>query len=269
MTTQPTLFIPHGGGPCFFMDWTMGPADTWDKTAAYLKGLIDSLPQRPDAILVISAHWEEPEFTVSVAPNPPMLYDYFGFPPHTYLLKFPAKGSAALSDRVVELMTEAGIPVRTDAERGYDHGVFVPLLVALPEADIPVVPMSVKTNLDPGDHLALGRALAPLRDENVLIVGSGMSYHNMRAFNTPRATPGSETFDAFLTNVVRDPDPEARWDALLHWSEGPMARDAHPPAAEEHLLPLMVAAGAGGDAPGRRDFSDIVMNARISAYRFG
>lgn len=269
MTTQPTLFIPHGGGPCFFMDWTMGPADTWDKTETYLRGLIDTLPQRPDAILVITAHWEEPEFTVSIAPEPPMLFDYYGFPQHTYELSFPAKGSAALSQRAVELLTAAGIPVRTDAQRGYDHGVFVPLLVAMPEADIPVVPMSVKANLDPEDHLALGKALAPLRDENVLIIGSGMSYHNMRAFNTPMATPASEIFDAFLTDVVRMGDPIERWNGLKAWDTGPKARDAHPPAAEEHLLPLMVAAGAGGDAPGRRDFSDIVMNARISAYRFG
>jgi aromatic ring-opening dioxygenase catalytic subunit (LigB family) len=269
MTTQPTLFIPHGGGPCFFMEWTLGPADTWDKTEAYLRDLIATLPQRPDAILVITAHWEEPEFTVSVAPEPQMLFDYYGFPAHTYELSFPAKGSAPLSRRVVELLTAAGIPVRTDAKRGYDHGVFIPLLVAMPNTDIPVVTMSVKTNLDPEDHLALGKALAPLRDENVLIIGSGMSFHNMRMFNKPLATLASEIFDAFLTDLVCKHRPPERWNGLKDWARGPKARDAHPPTAEEHLLPLMVAAGAAGDDPGRRDFSDIVMDARISAYRFG
>lgn len=265
--TQPTLFIPHGGGPCFFMDWSLmgGPADTWNKTAEWLRSLAQSLPERPKAILVVSGHWEEPDFTVASVPSPALIYDYSGFPPHTYQLRYPAPGSPALAARVIELLEDAGIPARANGTRGFDHGIFIPFLLSFPDGDIPVVPMSLKTSLDPADHLAAGRALAPLRDEGVLIVGSGMSYHNMHAFRTPAATAPSALFDRWLTEAVEQPDRRA--ERLANWSEGPAARNAHP--REEHLLPLMVAVGAGGDAPGVRIFSDVVMQATISAFRFG
>jgi aromatic ring-opening dioxygenase catalytic subunit (LigB family) len=267
--TQPTLFIPHGGGPCFFMDWSlMGePADTWDKTAAWLRGLAAGLPERPKAILVISGHWEESQFTVASVPNPGMIYDYGGFPPHTYELQYPAPGSTALAARVVELLEQAGFPARIDTQRGFDHGVFIPFLLAFPDYDIPVVPLSLKSNLDPAEHIAAGKALAALRDEGVLIVGSGMSYHNMRAFRTPMATTPSALFDDWLTDALARPDPDVRLQRLTHWSEGAAARNAHP--REEHLLPLMVAAGAGASDAGDRIFSDVVMQATISAFRFG
>ncbi|MFD1952599.1 DODA-type extradiol aromatic ring-opening family dioxygenase [Sphingomonas arantia] len=266
---QPTLFIPHGGGPCFFMDWSVmgGPADTWDKMAAWLKSLASTLPERPKAIVVVSGHWEEREFTVASVPAPKMIYDYNGFPPHTYELQYPAPGSAAVAARIVELLTDAGIPARTDTTRGFDHGVFIPFLLAFPDADIPVVPLSIKTDLDPADHIAAGRALKALRAEGVLIVASGMSYHNMRAFRTPAATAPSAAFDGWLTSSLAQPDTDARLDALAHWSQGPAARNAHP--REEHLLPLMIAAGAGDEDAGTRVFSDVVMEATVSAYRFG
>jgi len=266
---QPTLFIPHGGGPCFFMDWSiMGePADSWNKTEAWLKSIVSSLPERPKAIIVISGHWEEPVFTAASSPAPEMIYDYYGFPPHTYELKYPAPGSAQLAEKIVSLLTAAGIPAKTDAQRGFDHGVFIPLLVAFPDADIPVVPLSLKDTLDPQEHIAVGRALAPLRDEGVLIIGSGMSYHNMRAFRTPSATAPSAAFDSSLTNALSQDDQTERFDALNHWDELAAARNAHP--REEHLLPLMVAAGAGEGDAGERVFSDVVMKATISAFRFG
>jgi len=160
--TLPTLFIPHGAGPCFFMDWTRGPADTWDRTAAWLKGLVAGLPERPKAILIVSGHWEEPVFTVGSAPRPGMIFDYYGFPEQTYRLRFDAPGSPALAARVRELLGAAGIPTAEDAQRGYDHGVFAPLLLATPQADIPVVQLSLRADLDPQAHLAAGRALAPL-----------------------------------------------------------------------------------------------------------
>lgn len=267
--SQPTLFIPHGGGPCFFMDWSlMGePADTWDKTADWLRGLAADLPEKPRAILVVSGHWEELEFTVAAVPEPGMIYDYNGFPPHTYQLRYPAPGSIDLAARVVELLNASGIAVRTSATRGFDHGVFIPFLLAFPDADIPVVPLSLKADLDPAAHIAAGKALAPLRDEGVLIVASGMSYHNMRAFRTPHATAPSAAFDAWLTDALGQTDAEDRLATLSRWSEGTAARNAHP--REEHLLPLMVAAGAGADAPGERIFSDVVMQATVSAFRFG
>jgi aromatic ring-opening dioxygenase catalytic subunit (LigB family) len=268
-TTQPTLFIPHGGGPCFFMDWSlMGePANTWDKTAAWLKGLAATLPARPTAIVVISGHWEESEFTVASVEQPEMIYDYTGFPKHTYELQYPAPGSATLAARIVELLTQAGLPARTDTQRGFDHGVFIPFLLAFPDADIPVVPLSLKTGLDPAEHLAAGRALQSLRDEGVLIIGSGMSYHNMHAFRTTSATAPSAAFDQWLTQAIESDDIDHRLQSLTHWSQGASARNAHP--REEHLLPLMVAAGAGGAGNGQRIFSDVVMKATVSAFQFG
>lgn len=258
----PTLFIPHGGGPCFFMDWS--PADTWDKMAAWLRGLIASMPMRPRAILVISGHWEAQNFTVGSAPNPPLIYDYSNFPAHTYQLRFDAPGSPELADRVRELLAEAGIPADEDQRRGYDHGVFIPLKVAMPDADIPVVQLSLKRGLDPAFHIAAGRALERLRDEGVLILGSGMSWHNMQGFS-PRYTAASETFDAWLTAAVSD--VAGREDALNNWANAPFARVAHP--REEHLAPLFVAAGAAEGEPGKRIFSDIAMDVRLSAFAFG
>ena len=267
-TTLPTYYIPHGGGPCFFMDWSpRGPADTWDATAAWLRGLAGALAARPKAIMVISGHWEEPVFTAASGAAPSLIYDYTGFPPHTYELKYPAPGAPELARRIVELLTAAGLPARTDPSRGFDHGIFIPFLLVFPKADIPVVPLSLKRELDPAEHLAAGRALRSLRDEGVLIVGSGMSYHNMHAFNTPAATAPSEIFDRWLTQAIAEKDPHHRWASLAHWSEAPAARNAHP--REEHLLPLMVAAGAAADGPAERVFTDEVMMARISGYRFG
>lgn len=267
--TQPTLFLSHGGGPCFFMDWSlMGePANTWDKTAAWLKSIASSLPEKPKAIIVISGHWEESEFTVATSPKPSMFYDYYGFPQHTYELQYPAPGSQILAQKIVHLLKQAGITVQTDPRRGFDHGVFIPLLVAFPDADIPVVPISLKSGLDPAEHLAMGKALKSLREEGVLIIGSGMSYHNMGAFRTPYALQPSTLFDTYLTDTVSQDDKDSRFDGLEKWSEGPAARNAHP--REEHLIPLMVAAGAGDDDKGECVFSDVVMKAKISAYKFG
>src|SRR4051812_43217377 len=223
--TLPTLFIPHGAGPCFFMEWTRGRPDEWDRTAAWLKGLVAGLPERPKAILVVSGHWEEQAFTVGSADHPELIYDYYGFPEHTYRLVFDAPGAPALAGRVKDLIAQAGLPVRENPLRGYDHGVFVPLKLVTPEADIPVVQLSLQQDLDPETHLAVGRALAPLRDEGVLIVGSGMSWHNMRGF-TPAFTEKSRAFDAWLETALAD--PATRDEAIRHWDRAPYAREAHP-----------------------------------------
>lgn len=262
--TLPTVFLPHGAGPCFFMEWARGPADTWDRTAAYLRGLIASLPARPEAILVVSGHWEAPVFTVGSGQRPALDYDYYGFPPHTYELTFGAKGSPDLARRVRRLLGEAGIASAEDAAHGWDHGVFVPLKLVTPDADIPVVQLSLKADLDPEAHLAAGRALRPLRDEGVLIVGSGMSWHNMRGFS-PAFTERSGAFDQWLEGAVIDaPNREA---ALAHWESAPYGREAHP--REEHLLPLMVAAGAAPGEPAVVAFRDTVMDVVVSAVEFG
>ena len=263
----PTVFIPHGGGPCFFRDWN--PADAWDATAAYLRGIPASLPARPKAILLVSGHWLAPQPTLTSGAQPGLIYDYYGFPPHTYQLRYDAPGAPALAARVQQLLGAAGQAAAQDAQRGWDHGVFIPLKVAFPDADIPVVQLSLLQSLDAADHIAMGRALAPLRDEGVLIVGSGMSYHNMRGYGDPRSTPISESFDQWLTDTVALPAAE-RSARLADWANAsaPAGRLSHPPGAEEHLLPLHVVAGAAGDAPGRKVFSDQVMATTISAFQF-
>ena len=262
---QPAFFLPHGGGPCFFMDWTWGPADTWDRTQHFLEGLAATLPAPPKALLVISGHWEEPAFTASAAAQPELIFDYSGFPEHTYRLTWPAPGSPELAGRVAELLGQAGLPAALSPRRGFDHGVFVPLKVAFPEARTPVVSLSLAASLDPELHLAAGRALAPLRDEGVLIIGSGMSFHNLSGYLRPETLERARAFDAWLTRAVES--PATKRDALLAgWREAPFAAYAHP--REEHLIPLMVAAGAGGVAPGSRIFADEPMGAAISAYRF-
>lgn len=260
---QPTLFVPHGGGPCFFMDWN--PTDEWDAMAAWLRTLPDLVPEPPSALLVVSAHWEEPTVTVQSGANPPLLYDYYGFPPHTYELTWPAPGAPEVAVRVQQLLSDAGIASASDAERGFDHGVFIPLKVAWPDADIPTLQLSLDATLDPARHLAVGRALAPLRDEGVLIIGSGMSFHDMRT-RGPAAHSPSRTFDVWLADAVQG-DPSSRHEALRTWANAPMARAAHP--REEHLLPLMVASGAAHADRGERVFVDDVMGWRVSGVVFG
>lgn len=244
----------------------MGPADTWDRMAAWLRSIEASLPEPPRALLVISAHWEQPIASVVASERPGLLFDYHGFPKHTYDLTWPAPGQPQLAARVGTLLQDAGIDARQDHQRKWDHGVFVPLKVAFPNAQVPTVQLSLLDGLDPAQHLAVGRALAPLRDEGVLILGSGLSYHNLRAFLSSQGGADSQQFDAWLDDVVGR-EPALRDAALTHWSDAPRARAVHP--REEHLLPLMVTAGAAGADRGHVVFRDDVMGARVSAIQFG
>ncbi|HXP85358.1 MAG TPA: class III extradiol ring-cleavage dioxygenase [Bryobacteraceae bacterium] len=259
----PTFFIPHGGGPCFFME--SNPSGIWDRLAAWLKGMAATLDAEPEFIVVISGHWEEDEFSVMGNARPPLLFDYYGFPEHTYRLTYPAPGAPELAQRVSTLLAEGGIPARTDAQRGFDHGVFIPFKLMFPDARIPVMQLSLKTGLDPATHIACGRALQPLREQGVLIVGSGMSYHNLRGFFSPTEAT-CDPFDEWLTAAACSA-PVQREQSLAAWRRAPCARLAHP--REEHLLPLMVAAGAAGEDQGQRVFNDRIMGELISAYRFG
>ncbi len=263
---MPTYYLPHGGGPCFFMPWTMGPADTWDRLAAWLRAWPATLPDRPRAIVVVSAHWEERRATVTTGAAPALIFDYHGFPPETYALTWPAPGDPALADRVRALLSGAGLESAGDAARGFDHGVFVPLKVAFPEAEIPTVALSLVRTLDPAAHLAIGRALAPLRDEGVLIVGSGNSYHDLRGFLTGTGLAASTQFDAWLAGAVAA-EPRERDAAITAWRKAPAALACHP--REEHLIPLHVAAGAAGDDRGEVVLRDTVLGAVVSAVRFG
>ena len=262
---MPVAFLPHGGGPWPFVDMGLDRKEV-DELASYLRQ-VRALPKRaPKALLVISAHWEAPVPTVMTSPRPPMLYDYYGFPPESYSIQWPAPGAPDVAARVRTLLGAAGIESAEDAQRGFDHGTFVPLKLTYPEAEVPTVQLSLQRGLDPAKHLAIGRALAPLRDEGVFIVGSGMSYHNMGGFGDPRALGVSEAFDAWLRETTAS-DPRDRDARLVAWASAPSARGAHP--REEHLLPLMVVAGAAGDDVGRTSFKGKIMGVRLSAHDFG
>ncbi|HEY0253025.1 MAG TPA: class III extradiol ring-cleavage dioxygenase [Kofleriaceae bacterium] len=262
---MPTVYIPHGGGPWPWVHVPFGSQSELDALKAYLSNLASIPGEAPKALLVISAHWEENVPTVMTSAHPPMLYDYYGFPPESYSLQWPAPGAPQLVARVKELLAAAKFPLGEDPDRGFDHGTFVPLKLAYPEPQIPVLQLSLVTGLDPATHLALGRALAPLRDEGVFIIGSGMSYHNLRAFH-PSAEPHATQFDNWLKDTATRPQAE-RDAALTSWAKAPSARAVHP--REEHLIPLMVVAGAAGEDAGKLAWNGSVNKLKLSAYHFG
>jgi aromatic ring-opening dioxygenase catalytic subunit (LigB family) len=236
--------------------------------ADFLKGLSATLPDQPKAIVVVSAHWLESTVSVTGASAPSLIYDYQGFPAHTYELKYPAPGEPALAQKIVDFLKKAHIAASIDASRGFDHGTFIPMMLMFPKANIPVVQLSLNSNLDPQTQMDLGLALETLRDQGVLIIGSGMSFHNMRGYGDPRFGPISDAFDQWLTQTVES-NPDQRAKGLLNWDKAPSARQCHPSRQEEHLLPLMVAAGAAPREKGKKVFSDRVMETTLSAYVFG
>lgn len=262
--TFPVLFISHGGGPWPYVG---GLRTQYVNTEKQLRRLAGRLPARPKAVVVISGHWETAGFHVSNAERPPMEYDYSGFPAHTYEIRYPAPGDPALAGHARDLLSKAGLDSALDSRQGFDHGVFVPLGLMFPEADVPIVMVSVKSDYDPAAHVAAGRALAPLRDEGVLIVGSGLNYHNMRGFGLDSSTRVAESFTQYLDEAVAGPDVRARETKLTRWAQAPDARAAHP--REDHLMPLLVAAGAAGDDAGRVLFSEVVMKIPMTSYAFG
>jgi aromatic ring-opening dioxygenase catalytic subunit (LigB family) len=237
------------------------------RTAREFAALPGRLPSKPKAVLVITGHWEADTFTVSTAEHPPMEYDYYGFPEHTYHIKYPASGSPVLAARVRSLLADAGIATADDPRRGFDHGTFVPLVLMYPDADVPVVMLSLKSNYDPQEHIRVGQALIPLRDEGVLIMGSGLTYHNMRGFGRDESTAVAEAFETYLGDAIAQADPQKRNDMLARWESAPGARLVHP--REDHLLPLMVVAGAAGNDAGRTLFVDHVMKVPMASYEFG
>jgi aromatic ring-opening dioxygenase catalytic subunit (LigB family) len=261
----PVVFLPHGGGPWPFVKLGFGSEAEQASLASYLRAVREVPKTPPRALLVISAHWEEAQPTVMNGAAPPLLFDYYGFPPESYELTWPAPGEPALAARVQELLAQAGIPSAANGQRGFDHGAFVPLKVAYPDAQIPTVQLSLKAGLDPREHLAIGRALAPLRDEGVFIIGSGQTYHNMRAMG-PQGRPAASAFDAWLRDSVTQ-SPSERDARLSDWQSAPSARAAHP--REEHLLPLMVIAGAAGSDLARVAFHGTLLGLEISGYAFG
>jgi len=236
---------------------------------AYLRNLRQYFPAPPRAILVVSAHWEADVATVGTAANPGIFHDWYDqgtkpMPPQVTALNWPAPGAPDVAKQVVALLNKAGLVVAQDPKRGFDHGVFVPMLLAYPEADIPTATLSLRRDLDPEHHLAIGRALAPLRDEGVAIIGSGFSFHTMSADD--RAT-ASRSFDAWLEETIAM-QPPARAERLAQWEQAPGGRASH--RTEEHLAPLFVAAGAADDTPGRVVYQeDLRIGVRVSGYAFG
>lgn len=261
----PTYFITHGGGPWPYME---GPFRRhFDKLETALKRIRNELGDLPKALLIVSGHWEGPSFTASASPRPSMLYDYAGFPEETYHIQYNAPGSPELAERVHSLLAEGGMPAAIDPARGLDHGTFSLMRPMYPEADIPVVQLSLRHGFDPEEHLQAGRLLAPLRDEGIVIIGSGSSYHDLQNWG-PGAVEPAATFDKWLNSTLSAQDDE-RWARLVSWEDAPAARQAHP--REDHLLPLMVAVGAAKNEPGVSVFSqsDFMGSITLSSFRFG
>jgi len=261
---MPVAFLPHGGGPVTHVEMGFAKADV-EPLGAYWRRVRDLPPAQPKALLVVSAHWEEAVPTVMTSPHPPMLYDYSGFPPEAYQITWPAPGDPELAAHVRELVGRAGFATAADGDRGFDHGTFTPLKQAYPDADVPVVQLSLMAGLDAAEHLRLGRALAPLRDEGVFIVGSGDSFHNMRTFG-PAAREPSQRFNAWLTAVVTG-DVGEREKKLAGWEAAPAARLCHP--REDHLIPLMVVAGAAGEDVGVVTWRGMFMGSEQVGWHFG
>jgi aromatic ring-opening dioxygenase catalytic subunit (LigB family) len=260
----PTYFISHGGGP---WPWMADMRASMRVLEAALQDMPRQIGVTPKAILVISGHWEDATFAVMSNPRPGMLYDYYGFPPHTYNVVYAAPGAPEVALRVQSLIAAAGLPTRFDPDRGFDHGTFSPLEVMYPDAKVPVLQLSLQQGLDPAQHIALGRALAPLRDEGVLIVGSGLSYHNLRLFGPAGKAP-SQAFDQWLQAAL-GAVPAQRETQLLQWESAPAARIAHP--REEHLIPLMVAVGAAYDEAATCVYHEdgVFGGVTASSFRFG
>jgi aromatic ring-opening dioxygenase catalytic subunit (LigB family) len=261
---MPVMYVPHGGGPWPFIEFGLDRSELLP-LAEYFRSLPHLLPQKPAALLVISAHWEAKQPTVMSGANPPMLYDYSGFPDQAYGITWPAPGDPKLAARVRGLLDAAGFTSAQDEARGFDHGTFVPLKLSWPQAEIPTIQLSLLDSLAPEPHLRIGRALMPLRDEGVLIIGSGMSYHNLRGWRDPYADAEGR-FDAWLRETATL-DMQARDRRLCSWTEAPAARLAHPRA--EHLLPMMVVAGAAGDDRGKVGYHGPFMRRGVSAVHFG
>lgn len=264
MSTMPVYFVSHGGGPWPYVE---GMRQMFAKTEREFRALPGRLPTKPKAVLVVTGHWEAQAFTVSTAEHPPMVYDYGGFPEHTYHVRYPAPGSPELAAKVKHLLSDAGLPAREDPQRGFDHGTFVPLALMYPDADVPVVMLSMKSTYDPEEHIRAGQALSALRDEGVLIMGSGMTYHNMRGWGRAESAAIAEAFQSYLGSAIAQPDWKVRNDMLIHWENAAGARLAHP--REDHLIPLMVIAGAAAEDSGRDAFVDNVYQVPMASYVFG
>ena len=255
------VYFSHGGGPLPIL------GDASHKAMVDFMKQLPSQLQKPEAVLVISAHWEESTATLLGGLTPPMLYDYYGFPDEAYAISYPAPGNPELANRIAGFMLKNNISVRLDLNRGFDHGLFIPLKLMYPEADIPSLQLSLLRGLDPSAHIALGKALRGLMDENVLVIGSGFSFHNLSAFSykgmdTP--DPANDDFQNWLIEVCTAPISQTeREQLLIEWQKAPFARYCHP--REEHLMPLHVCLGMA-ENPASKIFDDRILGKRAVAF---
>ncbi|MEE8365341.1 MAG: class III extradiol ring-cleavage dioxygenase [Gammaproteobacteria bacterium] len=264
MAQATILYIPHGGGPLPLL------SDTGYETMNPFLREFPATIEKPDVIIVISAHWEDSPVAILAQENPSLLYDYYGFPAETYELQYPAPGAPALASRIHEILGESAIEARLDRDRGFDHGVFVPLLLMYPDADIPCIQVSLSQSLDAAFHIRLGQALSALKNDNLLILGSGFSFHNLPVMmrkSDDAVDEKNRQFEQWLAETCSDPElnSQQREQRLVNWEQAPHARYCHP--REEHLLPLHVCYGIGG-GPATTVFQDRVAGFITSAYRW-
>ena len=260
-TNGQIVYFSHGGGPLPIL------GDASHKAMVDFMVQLPSRLRKPEAILVISAHWEESAATLLGAQTPALFYDYYGFPQEAYAIRYPAPGNPDLANRIIELLNKQNIPSRLDSHRGFDHGLFIPLKLMYPQADIPSLQLSLIHGLDPTTHIALGQALRDLMSENILVIGSGFSFHNMQAFswqgqNTP--DPANDVFQNWLIEVCTGLLSQSeRENRLIEWQKAPSARYCHP--REEHLLPVHICLGMA-DKPAIKIFDDYILGKRAVAF---
>lgn len=255
------VYFSHGGGPLPIL------GDASHQAMLEFMRQLPSQLTKPEVILVVSAHWEENEATVMGAKKPAMFHDYYGFPSEAYEITYPAPGSPEFAKRIVRTLEMNDIPARIDPQRGFDHGLFIPLKMMYPAADIPALQLSLIRGLDPGAHIALGKALRDLKEENILVIGSGFSFHNMRAFaweGNGKPDPANDLFQNWLIEACTAPISQSeREKRLIEWEQAPSARYCHP--REEHLLPLHICLGLA-NKPARLVFDDQILGKRAVAF---
>jgi aromatic ring-opening dioxygenase catalytic subunit (LigB family) len=255
------IYLSHGGGPLPIL------GDQGHRAMIDFMRRLPAQLRRPEAILVLSAHWEEAVPTVLGSRTPRMLYDYYGFPDEAYQITYPARGSPELARRISELLSAQGRKAQFDPDRGFDHGLFIPLKLIYPKADVPSLQLSLIQGLDPEAHIALGRALRELQRDNILVIGSGFSFHNLRAFSwreTNIADTRNDAFQNWLIETCSGQISQAeREQRLIDWEKAPSARYCHP--REEHLLPLHVCSSIAG-SPARVVFDDQILGKRALAF---
>ena len=248
-SSKQVIYIPHGGGPLPLLG---------DPNHQGLVDFLTRLPgqiRQPSAIIVISAHWEAEQPTITSGATPELIYDYYGFPAEAYEIKYPAVGDPELAQELYQLLRAGGFDASMDSQRGFDHGMYVPLKLMYPKADIPCVQLSLVKGLDPDIHMKMGKAIASLQRENVLVIGSGMSFHNMQSFMSTSSLPfqRGQAFNDWLVETLTTGkfDSDECQKRLINWEQAPHARYCHP--REEHLLPLHTCFGIAMDNASQAD----------------